>query len=144
MKTKLFYKIITMLVVFITFSGCVTFKRTDLVKEGVVSVNRISTKQADISTIHLHKSKNKTEISVFVNFRGAYRRFSHGHVDITVYAPDKSVLNKTITGSRYIHARRGVRGAINFRARIPGDVPDGSTIQAVYHKGFVKPECKAI
>jgi hypothetical protein len=78
-----------------------------------------------------------------VNLRGAYSRFSHGHVDITIYAPDNTVSKKAVSGSRYRHARRGPRGTVLFRARMPGFIPNGSTIQAVYHNGFIKPERKS-
>lgn len=142
MKTILLSKVSLALTIFIIFPGCTTIRKVDLVTEGVVSAKRLSTKHADISTIHVYGGKTETEISAGVYFRGASRRFSHGHVDFTIYRPDESIFMKAVSGSRYRHARRGTQGATIFRARIRSFIPDGSTIQAVYHKGSIKRECK--
>ena len=118
-----------------------TSTKTNLVKEGYLSTERLQTKRFRIWTIHVYRENDQMKISGYVKRDYFYRGYAPGHVDITIISPDNTILKRvaTVYTPRNIRSK-GARTA-HFTARIPEIPPKGSIVQAIHHEGGIKPEC---
>ena len=132
--------IISLLAITFLIQGC-TSTKTNLVKEGYLSTERLQTKRFRIWTIHAYRENDHMKVSGYVRRDYFYRGYAPGHVDITIVSPDDTVLKKvaTVYTPRNIRSK-GARTA-HFTARISEIPPKGSVVQAVHHQGGIKPEC---
>ncbi len=140
MKSKPFFSIIMLLAFSIFITGCAT-TQTDLAKNGIVTVTRLSSNHARIHTTHVSKRNDSVRISGHVKFANSFRASRQGHVDITIINPDSSILTKTTAATRHAHRPRNDNRPSPYSVTIPLVIPKGSEIQVIYHAGGVKPEC---
>jgi len=125
-------KIIFVLIVIIML-GCAS-KKIDLVKNGIVSVEKIYTKGIYISQVSIYQDNNDLIISGWVK-RGNISSVGSGHINIIIIDPNGQIVKQLSTYyvPRMIH-RKGKKRSF-FKVRLPDTfLSPGSKIRVVYHK----------
>ena len=121
-------------VVLIALSGCAS-SRTNLVKNGMVSVERLPSKgNAHIFKVYVYQEGDELVVSGRVTRRFKYLLSSQGHVDIAILSPKGEVIGKASTSYiPRIVRREGQHRASYFTARFSVIPPKASTVRLSYH-----------
>jgi hypothetical protein len=122
----------------IVISGCAEEYRTDLVKSGVLSLEKHSMGQVYIAWTNAYEDGDDFVITGALGRRGRVGGAIKVHVDITILSPDGTILgearstdvyvSRRITGSRYLKIER-------FEVRFPSIPPQGSSVHVISHSG---------
>ncbi len=121
-------------VILIALSGCAS-SRTNLVKNEMVSVERLPSKgNAHIFKVYVYQEGDELVVSGRVTRRFKYLLSSQGHVDIAVLSPKGEVVGKASTSyiPRIIR-REGQHRASYFTARFSVIPPKASAVRLSYH-----------
>lgn len=129
--------IVVTLLFLVVISGCSAVSRTDLVKRGVLNIERQRT-----GKIYIVWSDEDGDGDGFV-VTGVLRRRDHlgapikTHVDITILSPDGAVLDKARSSDVYVSRRISGRGYPfdRFKVRFPSIPAQGSLVRVVSHIG---------
>jgi hypothetical protein len=122
-------------------AGCAT-TRINLVKKGDVTIHLVPTKNVSVKTLHVYQNGDDVQTSGIVTRDHFFRRPESGHVDITVYGPDGTIIRNLTTSytPRRSGRRRGRQSYFSVKLR-EFRLSQGSFIKAAYHKGVVQSEC---
>lgn len=136
-KMRMFYlRLITSGILVSFISGCAT-NRVSLVDENVVSVKKQCNETVEILWTDVYQDGEDTVAY------GVLQRMSHTsypiktHLDVAIFSPDGTMLQKTRTPDIYV-ARRVIGKGINwtrFEVRFPGILTMGSKVNMVVHRG---------
>ncbi|MBW8035977.1 MAG: hypothetical protein FVQ79_10180 [Planctomycetes bacterium] len=137
-QNTIYIAVLTLVLLVVFLSGCIATNRTDLVKNGTVTIARQKTGKAYISSSSAYEENGELVIT------GILRRRDHvggpikTHVDVAIVSAGGTVASEVrssdIAVSRRI-AGRGYLSSERFTIRI-SDVPaKGSIVRLVSHSG---------
>lgn len=115
-------------------SGCATTGR-NLAADGLVSMNSATSDDLQIGSLAVYKSDGATVVTGQVRpKRTQSRPHPVGHLDFAVTSSGGAIVYE---GSSYVHISRPRHGkptlSSRFEAKLPIEVPDGSTIKVAFH-----------
>ena len=136
MKKKELRKLFVLMIVSATMTGfsCAS-NRVNLLKDGNIKIERISSKDYEISHVDVYLDNGALVVQGNVERHG-HSGTETGHVDIAVVSPGGEVLDQisTLYKPRIIPARMIFRRKAYFTARLPMIPPKGSTVRVAYHR----------
>ena len=135
--TKIMNTIIVTLLFLVVISGCTAVSRTDLVKSGVINIERQRTGKVYIAWSDAYEDGDGFVVT------GVLRRHDRlggpikTHVDITILSPDGTVLDKARSSDVHVSRRISGRGYPfdRFKVRFPSIPAQGSVVRVVGHSG---------
>ena len=130
--------VITLLLVVVSSSSCIAANRTDLVKNGVVTIEQQRTGKAYIAWSSAYKEKGDLVITGVLRQRDHVGGPIKTHVDVTIMSPDGTVLDEARSSGVYMSRRITGRGYLSFerfKIRIPSVPAKGSLVCLVSHSG---------
>ena len=111
-------------------SGCAT-NRVDLVANGNVVVEKVSSPSAYFSKTSVYSTDSKMTVSGELRKRRSSRGHIFGHVEVEVISPDETVLCVIDTS----YHRRSLKSSSSiFSVDIPLQVEDGSSVRIIHHQ----------
>ena len=137
-QTTINIAVAILLLLAVCSSGCMTATRTDLVKNGQVTIEQQRTGKAYIAWSSACKEKGDLVIT------GVLRRRDHvgwaikTHVDVTILSADGTVLSETRSSGIYVARRITGRGYLSFerfKIRMANVPANGSLVHLVSHGG---------
>ena len=127
----------TFLLMYITavitvISGCTT-QRTNISKNGRVTINRIPSEKVFIPWADAYQDGNDLLLTGVVERRRLSTGLLKAHIDVTIFSAEGMILQEGHTKAIYVPGRRIGKG-INwerFRIRFSGIPPEGAKIKMV-------------
>ncbi|MHC4645871.1 MAG: hypothetical protein ACYTBJ_10225 [Planctomycetota bacterium] len=118
-------------------SGCAT-NRTDLVDEGIVSVETVPSERVKVLWTDVYQDGQDWVVYGVLHRRSQTSCPIRAHVDISILSADGTILEEARTEE--IHVAGHVPGkGINwtpFQVRFPGSPPKNSNVRLVVHDGL--------
>lgn len=115
-------------VVVSALTGCASGH--DLIRDGTLNVERMSSDRVKISTLYVRQDADRVVVRGRLSKRYAGRSPIPGHLHIAFIDPEGGVLSDTRI--RYWQLS-GKSGLSEFYAQIPTEPPIGSTVRVTHH-----------
>ena len=135
-RTGLASSLAALATVLLPACGCAP-RRADLVREGTVRVQTHPSPRVEIFWVSA--CQHGEHVDVTGHARSSHRSgfASHGHIDISLLAPDGRLLAEQRTQDIHIPAyrRRQAPSGRRFHACLPISPPSGSTLRMAFHSG---------
>jgi len=110
-------------------AGCATY--TDPVREGNLSIERVSSQRADVGYVYVREESGKYRVRGTVKKRFSSRGPIPGHVHISLIDPAGEILSDTPV--RY--KRKSVKSrSADFHLQLASEPPTGSTLRVTHHR----------
>lgn len=131
--------------VVVSLTGCMASDRIDLVKSGEVTIEQQRTGKAYIASSSAYDENGDLVITGVLRRRDHLGRPIKTHVDVTIVAPDGTVVDEGRSSGTYVSkriARRSYLSYERFKIRMPSVPARGSLIRLVSHSGQHDDEIK--
>ena len=109
-------------------SGCATVGR-DLSRDGVVTVERVSSRHATVSQVHVDQSATGMMVYGELRKRAAAPWTLPGHVEVQILGPHGNMLRQFDTT---YHRKDKRSRRVWFRVEVPAVPPPGSTVRVTH------------
>lgn len=113
-------------------TGCAT-TRENIADAGKVTVEAIDSQRTEVANVRVYEEAGEVIVTGKLRRKGFFTYAGEGHVDITIVGSDGQTIQQVSHMYAPHHITRFQSGS--FKVRIPGDLPEKSTIRVAHHPG---------